>query len=94
MNIQTGAAPQKNIKGYSQGSKPAFDIKYATWQKPLLLFDSVLKIFNTKTYYDKDKKEIIINPDADDFREENVENMNSNIWHIIHDQLNEKMKQY
>ncbi len=72
-------------KGYSQGSKPAFDIKYATWQKPLLLFDSVLKIFNTKTYYDKDKKEIIINPDADDFRKENIENMNSNIWHIIHD---------
>lgn len=41
---------------YSKGNEPNSYINYRKWQKPLIYSDKILRIFNPKTYFNKEEK--------------------------------------
>ncbi|WP_338970860.1 hemagglutinin repeat-containing protein [Fusobacterium nucleatum] len=52
--------------GYTAGTKPTSKIKYRAWQLPLIGIDKILRLFNPKEYFDKEKYNPTINKGADE----------------------------
>ena len=40
---------------YTAGTRPTSKIKYRAWQLPLIGIDKILRLFNPKEYFDKEK---------------------------------------
>ena len=51
---------------YTAGTKPTSKIKYRAWQLPLIGIDKILRLFNPKEYFDKEKYNPTINKGADE----------------------------
>ncbi|WP_320949664.1 hemagglutinin repeat-containing protein, partial [Fusobacterium sp.] len=51
---------------YTAGTKPTSKIKYRGWQLPLIGIDKILRLFNPKEYFDKEKYNPTINKGADE----------------------------
>ena len=52
--------------GYTAGTKPTSKIKYRAWQLPLIGIDKILRLFNPKEYFNKEKYNPTINKGADE----------------------------
>ena len=50
---------------YTAGTKITTEIKYRAWQLPLIGVDKILRLFNPKEYFDKEKYNPTINKGAD-----------------------------
>ena len=51
---------------YTAGTRPTSKIKYRAWQLPLIGIDKILRLFNPKEYFDKEKYNPTINKGADE----------------------------
>ena len=52
--------------GYTAGTKPTSKIEYRAWQMPLIGIDKILRLFNPKEYFNKEKYNPTINKGADE----------------------------
>ena len=50
---------------YTAGTRPTSKIEYRAWQLPLIGIDKILRLFNPKEYFDKEKYNPTINKGAD-----------------------------
>ena len=51
---------------YTAGTRPTSKIKYRAWQLPLIGIDKILRLFNPKEYFDKEKYNPTINKGVDE----------------------------
>ena len=51
---------------YTAGTEISTKIKYRTWQLPLIGIDKILRLFNPKEYFDKEKYNPTINKGVDE----------------------------
>ena len=51
---------------YTAGTKVTAKVKYRAWQMPLIGIDKILRLFNPKEYFDKEKYNPTINKGADE----------------------------
>ena len=61
-----GAVTMVHLLDTNDGKEISTKIKYKTWQLPLIRINKILRLFNPKEYFDKEKYNPTINKGADE----------------------------